>query len=58
MLATKMYFVVLRANRREGFWEAPLRERRATGIINAKRKKRAKQLEAAIKEIRSHGRAA
>lgn len=50
--ATKLYYVVLRVNRHEGFWEAPIRERRGVGILNSKRRKRARKLAAAIDEIR------
>ena len=37
--ATKIFFTVLRAKRREGFWETPVRERRGTGILCSKKKK-------------------
>jgi hypothetical protein len=50
--ATRIFYVVLRATRREGFWEVPLRERRGHGLLLAKRKKLAGQLAAAIQEIR------
>jgi hypothetical protein len=50
--ATKYYYVVLRATRREGFWEAPVRERRGAGLLSSKRKKLADQLAAAVQEVR------
>jgi hypothetical protein len=49
---TRIFYVVLRATRREGFWEAPIRERRPHGIISASRKKLARRLAGAIGEIR------
>jgi hypothetical protein len=49
--ATKLFYVVLRANKREGFWEAPVRERRGTGLMSSKRKKSANQLAADITSI-------
>jgi hypothetical protein len=49
--AQKLYYVVLRATRKEGFWEAPIRERRGSGLLSSKRKKAAKQLAAKIEEI-------
>ena len=51
--ATRIFYVVLRATRREGFWEAPLRERRGHGLLSSKRKKLATRLAAAIQEIRA-----
>ncbi len=53
--ATKLFYVVLRATRREGFWEVPLRERRGHGVLSSKRKKLAHQLAAAIQELRGLG---
>jgi hypothetical protein len=50
--ATRIFYVVLRATRREGFWEAPIRERRGHGLLAAKRKKLAFRLAAAMQEIR------
>ena len=50
--ATRRFYVVLRATRREGFWEVPIRERRGYGLLSAKRKKLANRLAAAIQEIR------
>jgi hypothetical protein len=52
--ATKIFFTVLRAARREGFWEAPVRERRGAGVLSSKRKKLASRLTAAIQEIRGN----
>jgi hypothetical protein len=50
--ATKIYYVVLRANRPNEFWEVPLRERRGTGKFGAgKRKKSAERLFASIQQI-------
>jgi len=49
---TRVFYVVLRATRREGFWEVPIRERRGHGLLSAKRKKLAYRLAAAIEEIR------
>ena len=50
--ALRIYFTVLRANRPNQFWEAPIRERGATGKFLAhKRKKRALKLTAAIQEM-------
>ncbi len=48
---TKMFYVVLRASRPDGFWEAPLRERHATGLFSSKRKKIAAKLLADIQTI-------
>ena len=53
--ATKLFYVVLRATRREGFWEVPLRERKGYGLLSSKRKKLAHRLAAAIEEIRGPG---
>jgi hypothetical protein len=50
--ATKIFYTVLRANRRSGFWEAPIRHRVATGLFSGKRKKLANGLTAAIQEMR------
>jgi len=51
--ATKIYYVVLRANRPNDFWEVPIRERRGTGKFGArKRKKSAERLFASIQQIR------
>ena len=51
--AVKMFYVVLRATRRDGFWEAPIRERSAFGLLSSrKRRKLADQLAAAIQGIR------
>jgi hypothetical protein len=49
--AQKLYYLVLRATRKEGFWEAPIRERRGSGLLSSKRKKAAKQLAVKIQEI-------
>jgi hypothetical protein len=49
--ATKYFYVVLRANRRDGFWEAPIRERHSSGVFSRKRKKLAEKLFASIKEL-------
>ena len=49
--ATRLFYVVLRATRREGFWEVPLRERRGHGLLSSKRKKLAQRLAAAIQEM-------
>jgi hypothetical protein len=43
---------MLRAKRREGFWEAPVRERRGSGLLSLKQKKLAKKLAVAIQEVR------
>ncbi len=48
---TKMFYVVLRASRLDGFWEAPIRERHATGLLSSKRKKIAAKLHADILAI-------
>lgn len=48
---TKIFYVVVRANRRDGFWEAPLRERHATGLFSGKRKRIARKLYADIQTI-------
>ncbi len=51
--AMKIYYVVLRANRPNEFWEVPLRERRGSGKFGArKRKKSAERLFASIQQIR------
>jgi hypothetical protein len=49
--ATKIFYTVLRANRRNGFWEAPIRHRVGTGVFSGKRKKLATKLATAIQEI-------
>lgn len=48
---TKMFYVVLRADRANGFWEAPIRERHATGVLSSKRRKIAARLHADIQAI-------
>jgi hypothetical protein len=50
--ATKYYFVTLRSNSKDGFWEAPVRERRSAGVLNARRKQRAQRMAQAVAEIR------
>jgi hypothetical protein len=52
---SKLFYTVLRATRRSGFWEAPVRERRGMGLLSSKRKKLASRLAAAIQEIRDPG---
>ncbi len=49
---TRRYFVVLRANYRDGFWEAPVRERRGVGLIPWAQKKAARRLFDKIEEMR------
>jgi len=49
-----IYYVVIRANRPNQFWEVPLRERHGTGKFGGgKRKQSAEKLFAAIQQIRS-----
>jgi hypothetical protein len=50
-----VFYVVLRAKRRDGFWEVALRKRRGYGLLSSKRKKRTCQLAAAIQEMRESG---
>ena len=50
--ATRIFYVVVRATRREGFWEVPLRERTGHGLLSSKRKNLAGRLAAAIQKIR------
>jgi hypothetical protein len=51
--ATKIYYVVLRANRPNEFWEVPLRERRGSGKFGARqRRKSAERLFASIQQMR------
>lgn len=49
---TKIFYAVIQANHRSGFWEAPLRPRGATGLFSGKRKKATKKLFEAIESIR------
>ncbi len=46
----KIYFVVMQASRREGFWEAPIRERTRNGAF-MRHKKRAEKLLLSIAEM-------
>lgn len=48
----KIYFVVLRANHRGGFWEAPIRPRGKLGLFSSGRKKAIGELLQAIQSIR------
>jgi hypothetical protein len=48
---TKIYYAVLRANHRGGFWEVPIRPRGKTGPFSGKRKKATQQLVEAIQKI-------
>jgi hypothetical protein len=51
--ATKIYYVVLRANRPNEFWEVPLRERRGSGKFGARRRRKsAERLFASIQQMR------
>jgi hypothetical protein len=51
--ATKIYYVVLRANRSKDFWEVPLRERGGTGKFGARRRKKsAERLLLSIQQMR------
>ena len=49
---TRRYYVVLRANHRNGFWEAPVRERGGSGMRSGQQKKKARRLYESIQEIR------
>lgn len=49
---TRIYYAVVRANHRGGFWEAPLRPRGKLGLFSGRRKKAARQLFEAIQKIR------
>jgi len=49
---SKIFFVVLRANHRAGFWEAPIRPRGKLGVFSGGRKKATRQLFDAIEAIR------
>jgi len=52
--ATKMYFVVLRADQATGLWEAPIRERGGTGLFTSRRRlRRMTALAEAVNRIRS-----
>jgi hypothetical protein len=48
---SRMFYAVLRANHRAGFWEAPIRPRGKRGLFSGKRKKAAQQLVDAIQKI-------
>lgn len=50
--STKIYYVTVRANHRNGFWEAPIRERIGYGLLSRRRKKSAEELFQAIESIR------
>jgi hypothetical protein len=55
--ATKIYFVVLRANRPNDFWEAPIRERLGGGKFRSRlRKKSAERLLQSINDMRGPSR--
>jgi hypothetical protein len=43
----------VRANHRNGFWEAPIRERIGTGLFSGRQKKSAQRLFEAIESIRT-----
>lgn len=49
---SRMYYAVLRANHRGGFWEAPIRPRGKLGPFSGRRKKATRQLFEAIQKIR------
>ena len=48
-----IYFAIVRANHRNGFWEAPIRERMGTGLFSGRQKKSAQRLFEAIESIRT-----
>jgi hypothetical protein len=50
--STKIYFVTIRANHRNGFWEAPIRERIGYGLLSRRRRKSAQEIFEAIESIR------
>lgn len=52
---SKIYYVVLRASHRAGFWEAPIRPRGKLGLFSGARKKATEQLFQAIQSIRGPG---
>jgi hypothetical protein len=49
---SRLYYAVVRANHRDGFWEAPIRPRGKLGIFSGRRKKATRQLFEAIQKIR------
>jgi hypothetical protein len=49
---TKIYYAVVRANHRGGFWEAPIRPRGKLGLFSGRRKRATQQLFQAIEDIR------
>ena len=50
---TRIFYVVLQANYRDGFWEAPIRPRGNLGFFSGKRKKATRELFEAIENIRN-----
>lgn len=48
-----IYFATVRANHRNGFWEAPIRERIGYGLFSRRQKKSAQQMFEAIEGIRA-----
>jgi hypothetical protein len=52
---TKRYYVVLRANHRSGFWEAPIRARGRSGSLPRNQKKAAAQIRELIQGIQGVG---
>ena len=55
--ATKIYYVVVRANRANDFWEAPIRERLGAGKFRSRRRKKsAERMFEAIQNTRGAGR--
>ena len=48
---TRIFYVVLRANRSEGFWEVPVRPRSGLGMLSGKRKRATWKLFEAIESI-------
>jgi hypothetical protein len=49
---TRIFYVVLQANYRNGFWEAPIRPRGNLGLFSGKRKKATRELFESIQQIR------
>jgi hypothetical protein len=49
---SKIFYAVIRANHRNGFWEAPLRPRGKLGLFSGRRKKATQQLFQSIENIR------
>lgn len=49
----KIYFVTVRANHRNGFWEAPIRQRGSSGLFSRRLRKSAQEMFQAIEGVRA-----